>query len=220
MKEFHLYSGKQIHNTIKEMFINFEIQIISKEQLKKNNLINQNILLIIDEDFLENLKKSFFFNNNVVIFFTSNKSFDNKFFFHAKVFNKQININKFIDEVTTLFAKNSFIYGDIKILGEKIINKKTEKEIFLTTLEKEILTFLIDRQQIEKNFLLEDVLKIKKDTETKTIDSHLTRIRNKILKINSKLKILSKGDKVFLEFWFKYGSIIEKKFLSKVFSSL
>ena len=200
MKEFHLYSGKQIHNTIKEMFINFEIHIISKEQLKKNNFINQNILLIIDEDFSENLKKSFFFNNNVVIFFTSNKSFDNKFFFHAKVFNKQININKFIDEVTTLFAKNSFIYGDIKILGEKIINKKTEKEIFLTTLEKEILTFLIDRQQIEKNFLLEDVLKIKKDTETKTIDSHLTRIRNKILKINSKLKILSKGDKVFLEF--------------------
>ena len=61
MKEFHLYSGKQIHNTIKEMFINFEIHIISKEQLKKNNFINQNILLIIDEDFSENLKKSFFF---------------------------------------------------------------------------------------------------------------------------------------------------------------
>lgn len=199
MKELHLYSDKKIHNVIKEMFINFEIQIISKEQIKKNNFFNQNILLIISEDFLQSLKSSFFFNNNVVIFYVTNKSFDNNIFYDAKVFNKHININIFIDELTTLFAKNSFTYGDIKILGEQIINKKKEKEIFLTTLEKEILIFLIDRKQTEKKFLLEDVLKIKKDTETKTIDSHLTRIRNKLSKIDSQLKILSKGDKVFLE---------------------
>ena len=117
-----------------------------------------------------------------------------------KTFNKHININKFIDEVTTFFAKNSIIYGDIKVQEEKIINNKTEKEIPLTPLEKDILTLLIERQEIEKNFLLEGVLKIKKETETKTIESHLTRIRNKLSKINSKLKIISKGKKIFLIF--------------------
>ena len=61
-----------------------------------------------------------------------------------------------------------------------------------------LLLLLIDQKQTEKNFLLESILKIKKDTETKTIESHLTRIRNKLFKINSKLKILSKDDKVFL----------------------
>jgi len=86
----------------------------------------------------------------------------------------------------------------IKVLGEKIINKKTEKEIFLTNLEKKILIMLIDKVKIEKNFLLEVVLNIKKETETKTLESHLTRIRSKLLKINSNLKILSKENKVFL----------------------
>ena len=67
---------------------------------------------------------------------------------------------------------------------------------------KDILTVLINQQEAEKNLLLERVLKIKKETETKTIESHLTRIRNKLLKINSKLKIISRGDKVFLSYLF------------------
>jgi hypothetical protein len=200
MKEFYLYSEKQIHNIIKEMFINFEIQILSKEKIKKNHFINQNILLISDGGLLKSLKESFFFNNNVVIFFSTNNNFSNKNFSNAKIFNKHININKFIDEVTTSFVENSFSFEDIKIIGEKIINNKTKKEIFLTNLEKDILILLIDEKQTEKNHLLEGVLKIKKDTQTKTIESHLTRIRNKLSKINSKLKIVSKGDKVFLVF--------------------
>ena len=134
-----------------------------------------------------------------MIFYETSKEFKNKIFFDAKVFNKLININKFIDEVTAFFVKNSIKYGDIKIVGDKIINNKTEKEIFLTTLEKDMLVPLIDGGQIEKNFLLENVLKVKKDIETKTIESHFTRIRNKLLKIDSKLKIISKGGNVFLK---------------------
>ena len=198
MKEFYLYSEKRIHKIINEMFTGFEIHTISKEMIRKNNFKNQNILLIVNGELLNFFNKSFFSYNNVVIFFTTNNNLNKSFDFEARVFNKHININKFIDEVTTCFVTNSFYFGDIKILGEKIINKKTEREIFLTTLEKEILTLLIVRKQIEKNSLLEGVLKIKKNTETKTIESHLTRIRNKLIKINSKLKILSKGEKVFL----------------------
>ena len=180
------------------MFINFQIHPISLEKIKENNFNNQNILLIISGGVLKNLNKSFFYKNNVVIFYEANKNFNSKIDFDAKVFNKQTNINKFIDEVTTFFVGNSINHRDIKILGEKIINNTTEQEIFLTTLEKDILIHLIDQDQVEKNFLLEDVLKIKKNTETKTIESHLTRIRNKLSKINSKLKIVSKGEKVFL----------------------
>jgi|TARA_B100001059_G_C17595368_1_gene456758 hypothetical protein len=200
MREFYLYSEKQIHNTIKEMFINFEIHMISIDILKKNNFINQNILLITKKTLLEDLNSSLFLRNNVVVFFTTNDDFKNKFFFDAKVFNKHININKFIDEVTISFDENLFDYEDIKISGEKIINKKTEREIFLTNLEKNILILLFDQKQIEKKYLLENVLKLNKNTETKTIESHLTRIRNKLSKINSKLKILSKGDKIFLTY--------------------
>ena len=198
MREFYFYSEKKIHKTIYEMFINFQIQSVSLEKIKENNFNNQNILLITSGGFLKNLNKSFFYKNNVVIFYETNKNFNNKIDYEARVFNKQININKFIDEVTTYFVGNLINYRDIKILGEKIINNKTGKEIFLTTLEKDILIYLIDHDHTKKGFLLENVLKIKKDTETKTIESHLTRIRNKLLKINSKLKIVSKDEKVFL----------------------
>jgi len=198
MKEIYLYSERKINNITNEMFIGCEIHTISSEKIKKNNLINKNILLIVDGKFLKDLNSSFFFNNRVVIFCKTNKNFDNKFFFESKFFTKHINVNKFIDEVTTFFVENSLNYGDIKIVGEKIINNNSDKEIFLTTLEKDILFPLIDGAQIEKNFLLENVLKIKKDTETKTIESHLTRIRNKLSKIDSSLKVISKGGKVFL----------------------
>ena len=189
MREFYFYSEKQIHKTIKEMFINFKVHTVSEERIKKNNFINQNILLIVGGDILGGIIKSFFYNNNVVILYTTNKLYNNKNILEAKIFNKQININKFIDEVTTSFVRSSFHHEDIKIIGERIINKTTDKEVFLTNLEKDILLLLIDQKQTEKNFLLESILKIKKDTETKTIESHLTRIRNKLFKINSKLKI-------------------------------
>jgi len=198
MKEFYLYSEKKINQLLKEMFVGFKIHNISLAVFKKNNFINQNILLIVSEVFEESLQRSFFKKNNVVIFYTTNNNPNRKTLYDLKTFNKHININKFIDEVTTFFAKNSIIYGDIKVQGEKIINIKEEKETLLTPLEKDILTLLIERQEIEKIFLLEGVLKIKKEIETKTIESHLTRIRNKLSKINSKLKIISKGKKIFL----------------------
>ena len=198
MKKIYFHSKTKINNIINEMFIGFEIHMISAEKIKKNKFINQNILLIVEEDFLKDFNRSFFSKNRVVIICEVSKDFNNQVLLNTKVFNKHININKFIDQTITFFAGNSFNYGDIKIVGEKIINNKVEKEIFLTTLEKDILTPLIDREQIEKNFLLENVLKIKKDTETKTIESHLTRIRNKLSKIDSKLKIISKGGVVFL----------------------
>ena len=200
MKEFSLYSEKKIHNIIKEMFLNFKIHSISAEQIKQNNLKNQNLLLILEGELLKNLSRSLFFNNNIVIFYETNKVLDNKLYSNVKFFTKHININKFIDEVTTYFDGNVSDFGDIKILGEKIINKNTQKEIFLTTLEKDILIALIEKKQAERNFLLEGVLKIKKDTETKTIESHLTRIRKKLTSINSQVEIISKENMVFLVF--------------------
>lgn len=200
MKEVYFYSEKKINKIINEIFIGFEVHTLSIEKIKKNNFINKNILLFTDMKILKDFNSSFFFNNRVVIFCETSKNFDNKFFFDAKVFNKHINVNKFIDEVMAFFAENSFNYGDIKIIGEKMINNNAEKEIFLTVLEKDILISLINREKIEKNFLLENILKIKKDTETKTIESHLTRIRNKLSKINSKLMIISKSGKVFLTY--------------------
>ena len=162
MKEVYFYSEKKINNTINEIFTGFDVHIVSEEIIKKKIFNNQNILLIVGWELLKDLNKSFFFNNRVVVFCKTTKDFNVKNFFNTKIFNTHVNINKFKDEVTAFFVGHSFNYGDIKMVGEKIINNKAEKEIFLTTLEKDILIPLINHKQIEKNFLLEGVLKIKK----------------------------------------------------------
>ena len=86
----------------------------------------------------------------------------------------------------------------VKNLILEIINSKNEKGAFLTPLEKDILILLFERVKIEKKLLLENVLKLKQDIETKTIESHLTRIRKKLISINSNVEIISKENMIFL----------------------
>lgn len=198
MREFYLYAEKTINKSIEEAFIDFKIHTISKAVIKKNNIINKNILLILNENLPIDLSDFFLLKNNVVIFFLKHNSRDKKKFFNTLIFSGHTNINKFKDEVTTFFISKSSIYKDIKIKGEKVINLKSEKEAYLTLPEKEILILLFEKQRIEKKFLLESVLKLRKDTETKTIESHLTRIRKKLLSINSDIEIMSRENIVFL----------------------
>jgi len=198
MRSFYLYAERPVHKTIKEIFVGFEIKVISKEDIKKNNFINKNILFILNECLSINLNDSFFLKNNVVIFYLKQKNPNKKKHLGTKIFNGNININKFTDEVITFFVSKSFTCGDIKIWGEKIINLKDKKEFFLTPTEKNILTILFERKKIEKNLLLESALKLRQDTETKTIESHLTRIRKKLQSINSQIEIISKENVIYL----------------------
>lgn len=198
MKPLYLYLERPIHNIMQEVLKGYEVRTISKEFINKNNLTNKNIVLVLDKNLPTSFSSFFFSKNNVVIFFLNKKNLDKNKYSNIKIFNGYTNINKFKDEITTFFSSNSFIFEDIKIWGEKIINSKFDKGVFLTSLEKEILILLFERKKIEKKFLLENVLKLKVDTETKTIESHLSRIRKKLLIINSQIEIISKENMVFL----------------------
>ena len=57
---------------------------------------------------------------------------------------------------------------------------------------------VIDKKTITKDYFLENILQLNKNTETKTIESHLTRIRKKLLEINSFIQIQSRGNKIFI----------------------
>ncbi|MDC1185013.1 hypothetical protein N8080_03450, partial [Alphaproteobacteria bacterium] len=76
MRKFYLYMERTIHKTIQEVFFDFDIHVISKEEIIKNNFTNQNILLILNESLLTNLNESFFLKNNVVLFFLKQKNPD------------------------------------------------------------------------------------------------------------------------------------------------
>lgn len=198
MREFYLYSERLIHRTIKEVFIDFNIHVVLKEDLKQKKLTNKNIFLVLNESLPDYLNETFFLKNNVVIFFSKHINMHKSKYLNTKVFSGHINISKLRDEIATFFVSNVFFYKDIKILEEKIINPRFKKEIFLTPPEKDILILLFERKKIEKKFLLENVLNLRKDIETKTIESHLTRIRKKLISINSQIEIISKENTIIL----------------------
>jgi hypothetical protein len=197
MREFYFYSEKPIYKTIEEAFKGFKIHTISEEVIKKNNFKNKNILLVFNECLPPNLDDFFFSKNNVVIFFSKQNKQEKKYS-NTRIFSGKINIKKFTDQVITFFVSKTYFYKDIVIRGEKILNSNDDKWVYLTPPEKEILILLFQEKKIEKKLLLENVLKFKKDTESKTLESHLTRIRKKLLNIDSQVEIITKENIIFL----------------------
>ena len=61
MREFYLYAEKPIQRIIKEVFIGFEIHILSKEDIKKKKFVNKNIFFVLNEAIPVNLDEVFFF---------------------------------------------------------------------------------------------------------------------------------------------------------------
>ena len=67
-----------------------------------------------------------------------------------------------------------------------------------TKIELEILTHLIRKKETSKNFIKENILNIKSNIETNSLESHLSRIRKKMNTIKTKVKIQTKNEKLLI----------------------
>ena len=210
----YLYSDISCQKIVKEIFFDFDVEELFFEKIKENNFKNKNVLFVIKDVDIEFFEKSFFFNNNVVIFSTKKqnelyeKELNNSKFYYAPQ-----NLKKFLDEIKSYFLSSAIIFKDIKIVNETAHNLSLGNKCALTELERSILLQLIDKKKIERKYFLEKILEINKDTETKTIESHLTRIRKKLLQIKSNIQITSKDDVFSIEFWATNMDLLVKKTL-------
>ena len=180
------------------MFNEYEINRIYERQITSLEITNKNILLVLEEN-LNFLNEQFFTKNNVIIFNAKTNNASTKKYPCTKEIYASINTKKFYEEVTTLFFSKFIFFRDVKIQNDKIINTNNGITEYLTPLEQDICFVLFKNTQSKKNFLLEKVLKIKKDIETKTIETHLSRIRKKFLNISSAIEITTKEDTIYLK---------------------
>ena len=81
---------------------------------------------------------------------------------------------------------------------KKLFNFKNNKSCFLTDIENEILRHLFKTKNCTKKYIKKNILKIKVDIETNSLESHLTRIRKKLEKIETEIIIQSKNDNLIL----------------------
>ena len=87
---------------------------------------------------------------------------------------------------------------DIEINDQRIININNKKFCFFTNIEKEIFQELINKKTAKRKYLEENILKINYKVETRSLDSHLSRIRKKLQTIYSKIKIISRSENVIM----------------------
>lgn len=175
-----------------EILYNFQIFHIQLDEVK--NLENQS----------QNTNIVFFNGNNIDSFkyinFPKNTIFISKNNLLRNVLKIEnfilapVNIAKLKSKLESILQDTIIKYGDIKLTEERIVNNKNKKYSILTEIEKNILKEIISKKKCKKDYIKEKILNIKKNIETNSLDSHLTRIRKKIDSIDGNIKIVSKRD--------------------------
>ena len=196
----YLYTKKNLFNIIHEILSDYNIVNLSFDQVDNSNFKNNNVLLVLDKDFVKDIRRSFFLNNNVVVFFSKKEHALNfKILNHTNFFHGKMSVKKFFDEIKTRLIFKKIIFNNTEIFGEKMTNLSLGLSVQLTPLEREILVVFFKNKKIQRDYFLEEILKLKKNIETKTVESHLTRIRKKLQKIESDIQITTKEDVFYLD---------------------
>ena len=197
--KIYAYSNILPHSFVEKLIDGFEVVELTDNNIKDKSFRNKNIFFITEKDFIQKIYENFLLHNNVLILLNKKdeihkyKNCDHTTFVYGPIHVK--NMNK--------ITKNNFDKNrncqDIKLRGDIIINQFTKQKCLLTSLEKKILLELISKGTISKEYFLEHIISVNKKAETKTAESHLTRIRKKLQEINSVVKISSRSDKFFVE---------------------
>ena len=83
-------------------------------------------------------------------------------------------------------------YEDILIDSSNLVkNKNTNLSVYFTEKELDLLKKLIDDRKIKKQKIKTEILKFNSFLQTRSLESHLSRIRKKLTIIESDISILS-----------------------------
>ena len=179
----------EIINEIK-LFSKFKIKYYEDLNLCIKDAEKQNLLAVL---FINEKNKSFFKKNKInsfpsILIVESSVSKN----MYSGEFSEQLNMTFTIIEVKkkviSLIAKNEFKKNSLIQLNDYIINKNERKikknDLELQLSEKEInflILFSKNKEPISKNLVLKNVWNYSSESETHTVETHIHRLRKKIL---------------------------------------
>ena len=194
----------EIINEIK-LFSKFKVKYYEDLDLCVKDAVKQNLLVI----FFVSEKNKSFFNENKISYFPSiliSKSSILKGIF-SNEFNERLSVPfsilEFEKRVISLIAKNEFKKNSSIHLNDYIIDRNERKimknDLELQLSEKEInflILFSKSKIPISRNLVLKNVWNYSLKSETHTVETHIHRLRKKILEKfgdNNFIKNNSKG---------------------------
>ena len=193
----NIYSNIILKNFLTSLLFEYELKFKKLDSIeKKQTNIFANVIIISNNKDLDSINFNKLGDDFLVI---SNlkkiNSFQNK---NTKFINSPLSINNIRNSIENFIQNLKIKFHDICIDKEKLINLNNKFHCYLTKAELEILSFLIREKETSKNFIKENILNIKSDIETNSLESHLTRIRKKMIKIKTTVKIQSKSEKLLI----------------------
>ncbi|MDA9748695.1 helix-turn-helix domain-containing protein [Pelagibacteraceae bacterium] len=195
-QKLKIYTNIKNYNFFEQIIPNYKLIFKLISDLDSDPKDNERcIMLYIKTGETDNLIPSNI-SKNILLITNDEKNFNsiNK---NIIVLKKQASPQK-IKNYIEYFINNNINVGDIAIIEKKLINTKTNNFCYLTEIESEILTYLIKNQNPSKDLIKINILNIRLNIETNSLDSHLTRIRKKLDKIGSNLVIQSKNDSIVI----------------------
>ena len=103
-----------------------------------------------------------------------------------------INIRLFEEKIQNLLKNKPLSFNHLTIINDNfLLNNVNGQKIFLTEIELKILKLFFSKITLEKNLLKSKILKLQNNIETKSLESHFSRIRKKISKIDGDIEIMS-----------------------------
>ena len=193
--KLYIFSNNKINNFVTKLLSNYELTFLKFEEIDyKEQYTGANIIIFnCDEDAnkvnFENLNENYLLITNLI---NQKLNLNN----NIHLLNAPTPENNIKNKIENFLQNIKVRFHDISIENEKLTNLKNKSFCYLTKAELEILTFLIREKETTKNFIKENILKIKSNIETNSLESHLTRIRKKMSEIETIVKIQTKNDRL------------------------
>ena len=194
--EILLFSELNDSKILEIVLSDFNIKKFDLKELKNKNCTNKNILVFLNDNKNINDLKQISLNNFVLCFV--NKKNIEETFNKATIMSSPVTLSKLKEFADKIYKSNSKEYSDVVIADKKLTNKKNKKYTYFTDLENEIFSELLEKKELDKKYLKENILNIKNNIDTRSIESHFSRIRKKLSFIESSIKITSKGEVFFI----------------------
>ena len=191
-----------IYNFFKSMK-NFDFSFYDiDEKINKHNLIN---CFIIPENInLESLNKvKLLCNNstkqfNIFLMPLSVENEFNKIKIEKNNYDKinyPIKVKALDNKLNSILSSLNINYLHLSLNKNNfLINNLQNKKVFLTESEAEIVRLIFLRKIISKNTIKTQVLRLNPEVESKSLETHLYRLRKKFNKISSEISISSVDD--------------------------
>ena len=193
----NIFCSNNIKNFLHSLFCDYETNIMKLSVVKDNIQASQaNIIIINNNDI--NLRDCGNLTDNCLLI-TNLKNLNFNFNNKSNIINSPLSINHLKNRIENFVQNLKVQFHDLSINDEKLINLDNNSFCYLTKIELEILTYLIRKKETSKNFIKENILNIKSNIETNSLESHLSRIRKKMNIVKTKVKIQTKNEKLLIK---------------------